>query len=107
MTAIVLFAALLLALVIGMGIIIFRAIYPARKRAAPLVASASGHYIVAGKTVVCSHCDGTRFAANEILLNTWLLSLLHMDWLDPNATVLTCETCGQLTWFSQESADND
>ena len=102
----VLFGMLLLALAIAMGLVIVRAIFPAQISNVPLVVSESGHYEVAGKIVQCSHCSGTQFAANEILLNTWLLSLLRIDWLDSSATALTCEQCGKLTWFSQESADD-
>ncbi|NQV85639.1 MAG: DNA-binding protein [Woeseiaceae bacterium] len=61
-----------------------------------------GRFEVIGKKVSCSHCGGARFAAKEILLNTWLLSLLRIDWLDSSATVLSCEKCGQLTWFTQD-----
>jgi len=68
----------------------------------PLIPSEDGSYEVFGKRVVCHHCDHASFKAQEILLNTWLLSLLRIDWLDSSATVLTCDTCGRLTWFSQE-----
>lgn len=70
--------------------------------APPLVPSADGNYDVAGKRVSCYQCNGTSFKSREILLNTWLLSLLRIDWLDSSATVLTCVKCGRLTWFAQD-----
>ena len=68
----------------------------------PLIPSKDGHFEVVGKRVTCFHCGSASFKVHEILLNTWLLSLLRIDWLDSSATVLTCNKCGRLTWFSQE-----
>jgi predicted nucleic-acid-binding Zn-ribbon protein len=68
----------------------------------PVISSDDGHYEVVEKRVVCSHCGGTAFKAQEILLNTWLLSLLRIDWLDSSATVLSCDKCGCLIWFAQD-----
>ena len=98
---------LLLLVVLAFGVIIARGLEPKPSRSAPLVASEDGHFEVAGKRISCSHCGGAEFNANQILLNTWLLSLLRIDWLDASATVLTCEKCGKLTWFNQDSAEAD
>ncbi len=96
---------LLLLMILAFGVMIARALAPKPSPGTPLVASEAGHYEVAGKRISCSHCGGVEFNSNQILLNTWLLSLLRIDWLDSSATVLTCEKCGKLTWFGQESAD--
>lgn len=96
---------LILLMILAFGVIIARALAPKPSPGTPLVASDAGHYEVAGKRISCSHCGCTEFSTNQVLLNTWLLSLLRIDWLDASATVLTCEKCGRLTWFSQESAD--
>lgn len=98
---------LLLLVILVFGVIIAGALAPRRSRGASLVASEDGHFEVAGTRISCSHCGGTEFSVKQILLNTWLLSLLRIDWLDASATVLTCEKCGQLTWFNQDSADVD
>ncbi|MEQ9561689.1 MAG: hypothetical protein RLN69_04150, partial [Woeseiaceae bacterium] len=58
-------------------------------------------YTVAGKALTCSHCGGDTFREQQVLLNTWLMSLLRVDWLDSSATVLSCENCNKLTWFAQ------
>ena len=92
----------LLLIFIGLLFVIFRAVLRKPSYGPPLTPSEDGHFEVAGRRVTCHHCDGNRFKSQEILLNTWLLSLLRVDWLDSSATVLTCETCGRLTWFSQE-----
>lgn len=60
-----------------------------------------GHFTVAGKPLSCSHCGGTEFTAQQVLLNTWLMSLLRIDWLDSSATVLSCNRCSKLTWFAR------
>lgn len=98
----VLFGMLLLLSFLAFGIIVFRAVLRRPTASPPIIESEDGHFDVAGKSVVCSHCGGTRFKAQVILLNTWLLSLLRIDWLDSSATVLTCEKCGQLAWFAQD-----
>jgi len=98
----VFFGMLLLLLFLVLAIIIFRAVMRRPARSAPLVPTKDGHFEVVGKRVSCSHCGGTRFTAKEILLNTWLLSLLRIDWLDSSANVLSCIECGQLTWFAQD-----
>ena len=98
----VLFGMLLLLLFLALAIIIFRAVLRRPARSAPLVPTKDGHFEVVGKRVSCSHCGGNRFTAKEILLNTWLLSLLRIDWLDSSANVLSCNKCGQLTWFAQD-----
>ena len=61
----------------------------------------NGRYAVAGKALTCSHCGGDTFREQQVLLNTWLMSLLRVDWLDSSATVLSCENCNKLTWFAQ------
>ena len=73
----------------------------------PLVPSKDGQFKITGKSLTCSHCGGTAFKAQDILLNTWLLSLLRIDWLDSSATVLTCENFGKLTWFAQDASEGD
>ena len=98
---------LLLLIILAFGVMIARSLAPKTRRGAPLLASVDGKFEVAGKRISCSHCGGVEFSANQILLNTWLLSLLRIDWLDQSATVLTCEKCGKLTWFHQDSAGSD
>jgi hypothetical protein len=98
----VVFGMLLVLLFIAIAIVIFRAVLRKPAAGAPLVPTQDCHYEVGGKRVSCSHCNGNQFKAKEILLNTWLMSLLRIDWLDSSATVLSCNKCGQLTWFAQD-----
>jgi predicted nucleic-acid-binding Zn-ribbon protein len=98
----VLFGMLLVLLFIGIAIVVFRAILRKPARSAPLIPTEDGHFEVIGKRVSCSHCGGKSFTAKEILLNTWLMSLLRIDWLDSSANVLSCDKCGQLTWFAPD-----
>ena len=103
----VLLGMVLLLLFLVLGIVIFRAVFRRTAQSPPLVPSDDGHYEVVGKRVTCSHCGNTRFKPQEILLNTWLLSLLRIDWLDSSATVLSCDRCGRLNWFAQEEVIGD
>ena len=98
----VVFGMFLLLLFLVLAIIIFRAVLRRPSKSPPLIPTEGGHYEVGGKRVRCSHCDSSNFVAKEILLNTWLLSLLRIDWLDSSATVLVCDNCGQLIWFAQD-----
>lgn len=98
----VLFGMLLLLLALVIGIVIFRVVLRKPTHNPPLVPSDDGHFDVVGKRVTCFHCGRSSFTAQEILLNTWLLSLLRIDWLDSSATVLSCDSCGRLTWFAQD-----
>ena len=98
----VVFGMVLVLLFIAIAIIVFRAVLRKPAVGAPLVPTEDGHYEVGGKRVSCSHCSNTQFNSKEILLNTWLMSLLRIDWLDSSATVLSCNKCGQLTWFARD-----
>jgi predicted nucleic-acid-binding Zn-ribbon protein len=98
----VIFGMFLVLLFLGIAFVIFRAVLRKPSRSAPLIPAEDGHFAVVGKRVSCSHCGGTTFTAKEILLNTWLLSLLRIDWLDSSANVLSCQQCGLLTWFAQD-----
>jgi len=99
----VVFGMFLLLLFLVLAFIIFRAVVRKPLKGAPLIPDQEGHFEVVGKRVSCSHCQGTKFTAKEFLLNTWLLSLLRIDWLDASATVLSCEKCGQQIWFAQDA----
>jgi hypothetical protein len=101
------FLAIIVALILGLTfvglfILIVRLIVRPSANEPRLLQTADGGFTVVGKQVTCEHCGGSKFNAREILLNTWVLSLLRIDWLDSSATVLSCATCGRITWFSQE-----
>ncbi len=98
----VIFGMFLLLLFLVIAFVIFRAVVRKPAKSAPLIPDQNGHFAVVGKRVSCAHCQGSKFIAKEILLNTWLLSLLRIDWLDSSATVLSCERCGQQVWFAQD-----
>ena len=58
-----------------------------------------GHYTVAGKEVVCSHCGGTTFDDRVALLNTRGMTFLRLDWLNAGAYLLVCKKCSHIEWF--------
>ena len=92
-------------LVVVIGFLIYKAAATPTVVSPRLNSDGEGHFEVLGKRVDCAHCGNDTFASREILLNTWLLSLLSLEWLDAGSTVLTCQTCGRLTWFSQADPD--
>lgn len=98
----VLIGMFLVIAILAFCVVIFFAVQRKSPRNPPLIPTDDGHFEVGGKRVTCSHCGGTSFKSQEILLNTWLLSLLRIDWLDSSSTVLACDKCGKLTWFAQE-----
>ena len=57
-------------------------------------------YYAAGRMVICPHCSGNRFFQSRILLNTRLLTLVQLDWLNKAAFALTCLTCYRIEWFA-------
>ena len=61
-----------------------------------------GEYSLAGKSVVCPHCQGTQFIAGEAQLNTAIMTLIELDWLNKTTTILSCTACGQIQWFAVE-----
>lgn len=63
---------------------------------------AGGVFEVAGIELTCSHCGGTRFTKDEAQLNTAIMSLLNLDWLNETADIYTCEACGHIEWFADK-----
>ena len=59
----------------------------------------SRQYSVAGKPVLCPHCDGETFDSATALLNTAGMTFLNLDWANRSATTLACEKCGHVQWF--------
>ena len=86
---------------IAVGVGVVRALGRGTEALPPLTGDGNGHFELVGKPVVCQHCGRQEFRARRVLLNTWLMSLLRFDWLDSNATLLSCRHCGALYWFTQ------
>jgi hypothetical protein len=56
-------------------------------------------YAAGGRKVRCPHCDSDRFVARRVLLNTYGMTLLNLDWANKEATTLTCDHCKMIQWF--------
>jgi uncharacterized protein with PIN domain len=54
---------------------------------------------VAGKTVVCPHCENVLFHDRKASLKTSASELFNVAWLDRQARVLICANCSRLGWF--------
>ena len=63
---------------------------------------AGERYTVAGHSVTCSHCGGTRFHESTALLDGRASSLFGVEWAGGSAVTLTCATCGHVDWFANE-----
>ncbi len=55
---------------------------------------------VQGKKLFCGHCNNTFFYHKRVLLNTSLMSLFSMDWLNRSASTFTCSHCYKMHWFN-------
>jgi predicted nucleic-acid-binding Zn-ribbon protein len=64
-------------------------------------------YTLNGKAFRCSHCGNDHFHKGKGQTNTRFMSLMGLDWLDTQMTVLTCSECGLLFWLSQEPEKED
>jgi uncharacterized protein len=62
-------------------------------------------FSVAGKQVVCSHCGGSEFASQEILMNTRGATFMKLDFLNRAATALACSNCSHIEWFNNSPAE--
>ncbi|MDP2981833.1 MAG: hypothetical protein Q8O92_00700 [Candidatus Latescibacter sp.] len=62
---------------------------------------------VKDKKLVCSHCGGDSFAERHAKLNTTLMTLFDMDWLNKTADVFVCANCGHLEWFLNPEVASD
>ena len=59
-----------------------------------------GRYMLAGKGIVCPHCENTEFIEGSAQLNTTVTSaLLGVDYRKVHT--LICTECGYLQWSVQ------
>jgi uncharacterized protein len=56
-------------------------------------------YTVAGKGVICGHCESDRFVEGRAQLNTAGMTFLNLDWANRAAATLACTACGHIHWF--------
>lgn len=56
-------------------------------------------YEMAGKKVICLHCQGEEFDMGRAQLNTAGLTFLDFDWANRSANTLICLNCGRIEWF--------
>ena len=103
----VLAALLIIVFIVFLMFGVARLLIPRSSIETVLEESEDGHFYAAGRRIDCVHCGESTFTVSQVLLNTWLLSLLRIDFLDDSASVLTCKKCGRQTWFSQASRSMD
>lgn len=52
-----------------------------------------------GRDLTCRVCDHDRFYTRKGQLNTALMSLFKLDFLNKTATCAVCDRCGYVHWF--------
>src|SRR6476620_1357977 len=48
---------------------------------------------IAGKQLLCTHCDGEHFSHRRAKLNTTFAELFDLAWLNRSANVYVCNRC--------------
>jgi predicted nucleic-acid-binding Zn-ribbon protein len=64
-------------------------------------------YSLANKDFVCSHCGNNLFHKSLGQTNTRMATLMGLDFLDTQMTILTCSECGLLAWLNQKPEKKD
>lgn len=63
-------------------------------------ATGPGRFSAAGKPVRCTHCGGEEFGQAEAQMNTSLMSMAGLDWMNRSGTALVCSSCALIQWFA-------
>ena len=54
---------------------------------------------VGERQATCQFCGDQKFWIKKGQLNTAVMSFFDVEWLDPQATCLICDSCGYVHWF--------
>lgn len=56
----------------------------------------------AGHFLICPICGGEEFWHREAQLNTRVMTLFDLDWINPRGDCYICEKCRHILWFYGE-----
>jgi hypothetical protein len=56
----------------------------------------------AGYGLKCPICSSDNFFHREAQLNTRVMTLLDLDWVNPRGDCYICEKCRHILWFYSE-----
>lgn len=56
----------------------------------------------AGHWLKCPICGGEKFWRREAQLNTRVMTLFKLDWVNPRGDCYICEHCRHILWFYGE-----
>lgn len=59
---------------------------------------------VAGKQLVCVHCQNPLFFKKNISMNTAFSALTDTQWANKEACALVCAKCAHIEWFEDDRA---
>jgi uncharacterized protein with PIN domain len=54
---------------------------------------------VKGNWLKCPVCGGELFWQKEAQLNTRVMTLLDLDWVNPRGICYICDNCRHILWF--------
>lgn len=57
---------------------------------------------IEGTLLLCKHCENEMFFAGRSQLNTPFASFLSFDFLNKQASFLSCSKCGYMHWFRRD-----
>lgn len=52
-----------------------------------------------GTNLRCEICKHTRFYRREGKVTTTAMTLFELEWANPSAECMVCESCGYVHWF--------
>jgi hypothetical protein len=58
-------------------------------------------WVMRGRVIQCSHCQGTIFEKRDVMLNSRAMEFLNVAWLNGGAAALVCGDCTHIEWFAQ------
>ena len=59
-------------------------------------------WVMQGRIISCSHCEGITFQKKKLMMNTKGLTFMNIDWLNSEAAALICDHCSHIEWFARE-----
>jgi predicted nucleic-acid-binding Zn-ribbon protein len=63
---------------------------------------APARFEIEGRLLTCQHCRNNKFYAGRAQLNTPFASFLSFDFLNKQASFLSCSKCGYMHWFRRD-----
>ena len=63
------------------------------------------HFEISGVQLNCIHCKNDTFYGGKAQMNTSISSFIGFDWLNKEASFLSCSNCGFMHWFRRDPSE--